>query len=83
MELEDKEYPYLLVLEEKANESGGLYAAVSADTIAKALNKAGFNIKASMVELNDPIKEVGEREIQINLAHGFEAKITVKVKPKK
>jgi len=74
---------YSLTLEEQANESGGLYASVSADTIAKALKKAGFSIKAGMVDLPDPIKEIGKHKVKVNLPHGFEAKITVEVKTKK
>ncbi|MFH1142662.1 MAG: 50S ribosomal protein L9 [Candidatus Uhrbacteria bacterium] len=74
---------YLLVVEEKVNQSGVLYASVTADTIAKALNKAGFSIKANMVDLSDPIKEIGEHKVQLNLPYGFEAKITVEVKTKK
>jgi len=67
-----------LVLKEKVSESGKLYAAVTAKAIAKALKKAKFDIEDDMVEL-DPIKETGEREVTVNLPHGFEATIRVRI----
>jgi len=74
---------YLLVIEQQANETGGLYAGVSAEAIAQTLKKQGFQIDPSMVDLSEPIKEVGEHEVRLNLPHGFEVKITVEIKPKK
>lgn len=70
---------YELVLKEKVSDGGKLYAAVSPKTIAKALKKAGFEVDEAMVELKSPIKDVGEREVAINLPHGFEATITVRI----
>lgn len=74
---------YVLGIEERANESGGLYAAVSVDTISAALKKVGFKVDPSMVDLPEPIKEVGEHEVRLNLSHGLEAKVTVDVKENK
>lgn len=68
-----------LTLKEKVSEGGTLYAAVNAKTIAKALKKAGFDIEPEMVELVEPIKTTGSREITIHLAHGFEASINLHV----
>jgi large subunit ribosomal protein L9 len=74
---------YQLRLEEKANDSGGLYAAVTADTITKGLKKAGHEITPTMVSLKEPIKELGEHEVTLNLSHGFEAHISVEVSENK
>ncbi len=74
---------YLLQLEERANETGGLYAAVTMETVAAALKKAGFKIDPSMVDLPEPIKEVGEHEVRLKLPHGLEAKITVDIQENK
>ena len=74
---------YLLVLEELANESGGLYAAVTAESIVKGLKKAGHQIKPDMIDLKEPIKELGEHKVTLNLPHGFETQITVEVRSKK
>lgn len=72
-----------LKLAEKANDDGGLYAAVTAEVIAKALKKAKIDVAPEAVELMDPIKEVGEREVLVNLPHGFEATIRLIIEAKK
>ena len=74
---------YQLRLEEKTNESGGLYAAVTAESIAAGLKKAGHKITPAIVDLKEPIKEVGEYEVTLNLPHGFEARISVEITNKK
>ena len=82
-EMAKKLEAYQLRLQEKANDSGGLYAAVTADTIAKGLKKAGHEITSAMVDLQEPIKELGEHELTLNLPHGFEARISVEITYKK
>ncbi len=71
-----------LVLKEKTSEGGKLFAAVNAKAIASALKKAGFDVTDAMVGLDKPIKEAGERRVTVNLAHGFEAEIVLRVEPK-
>lgn len=73
---------YELILTEKASEEGTLYAAVGALQIAKALKKAGHEVDPESIALPEPIKEVGESELTINLPHGFEAKIKVIIETK-
>ncbi len=68
-----------LVIKEKVNEVGTLYAAVTPEKVAKALKKAKFEVTADMVELEPPIKEVGERRVSIALPQGFEAEITLRI----
>ncbi|MBI4837001.1 MAG: 50S ribosomal protein L9 [Candidatus Portnoybacteria bacterium] len=60
--------------------SGNLYAAVGPKQISQALKGKGFDIQKSQIGLSDdPIKEVGEREVVIEFPHGLEAKIRVNV----
>jgi large subunit ribosomal protein L9 len=68
-----------ITLKEKVSEKGTLYAAVTAETIAKALKKAKFDVTADMVELEPPMKEPGERRVSVSLPHGFEAEIVVRI----
>lgn len=68
-----------LVLKEKVNEVGTLYAAVTPEKVAKALKKAKFDVTSDMVELEPPMKEAGERRVSIALPQGFEAEITLRV----
>lgn len=70
-----------LVIREKASEGGVLYAAVTAKTVAAALKKAGYPVGEDAVEM-PPVKEPGERDVLVNLPHGFEAKIRIIVEAK-
>ena len=70
-----------LTVKEKANESGVLYAAVTAKTVAVLLKKNGFTVPEDAVEM-PPMKEPGEREAVVNLPHGFEATIKIIVEGK-
>ncbi|MBI2473745.1 50S ribosomal protein L9 [Candidatus Uhrbacteria bacterium] len=71
-----------LDLEEKVSESGVLYAAVSPKTIADALKKQGFKIDPDTIVIKTPLKELGEHTVSINLPHGFEAEIRVRIEEK-
>lgn len=72
-----------LIIKEKANEAGTFYAAVTKETVARALAKAGFkDIEPDMVGLGDPIKDAEERDVLINLPHGFEATIQLRTEAK-
>jgi large subunit ribosomal protein L9 len=63
----------------KVSEGGKLYAAVSAADVVGAVKEEGIKIDSEMVEFTEPIKETGSFEVIINLPHGFEAKLNVRV----
>ena len=71
-----------MLLKEKVSDGGTLYAAVNAKIIAQALTKKGFKVEENMVELNEPIKEITQQDVVINLPHGFEATVRVIVEAK-
>lgn len=73
---------YELTIEEKTNESGKLYASVTAKTIVSSFKKVGFKISEEMVMLDSPIKELGEKDVVINLGHGFEAEVKIIIEGK-
>lgn len=50
-----------------ANAEGHLFGSVSAQQIATSLNDEGFAVDAKMLQLADPIKEVGVYDIAIQL----------------
>jgi large subunit ribosomal protein L9 len=68
-----------LEVEAKVGKEGGLYASISETQITKALKTKGFNLKNSQIKIStgEPIKELGEREIIIEFAHGLEAKVKI------
>jgi large subunit ribosomal protein L9 len=66
----------------KASEEGRLYAAVTPAKIASELKAKGFEINVDQVLVPEPIKELGEYEVTLNLPHGLEAKITLIISSK-
>ena len=74
-ELHDKK----ITITAKASETGGLFAGIDAETIAHALNKE-FKLALSEenIELEKPIKEIGEYEIPVVVGEAH-AKIFLRI----
>ncbi len=68
-----------VAIKAKADASKKLYAAVKAEEIAEALKAKGFEVDKGNIVINEPIKEVGEFEVTLDLEHGLEARIGVTV----
>lgn len=68
-----------IIIKAKADPSQKLYAAIKAEAITDAVNASGFEITKEMVSIENPIKSLGDFEVIINLDHGLESKISVKV----
>ena len=66
----------------KANEDGGLYAAVKAGDVVKAVKEGGGKITPKQVKFKDPIKEVGAHQVTIEFKGGYEAEITLNIEVK-
>lgn len=62
----------------QAGEDGRLYGSVSAGDVAAAIQAEGVEVERSMIQLDTPIKAVGEHQIRVNL-HG-EVTATVKIR---
>ncbi len=73
---------YELMMEEKTSDGGTLYGAVTAKMIASGLKKAGFKVTEEMVKLSEPIKELGEKSLVVDLGLGFEAEVKVVIESK-
>jgi large subunit ribosomal protein L9 len=56
---------------------GMLFGSVNEKVIAKTLKAEGTNIKPENIKLTEPIKEMGDYDVQISLDHGLEANIRV------
>jgi large subunit ribosomal protein L9 len=59
----------------KVGEEGQLFESINNQKIADKLKEMGFDVKKSQVKLGDPIKELGEFPVSINLDHNLEAEI--------
>ncbi|MEX2145340.1 MAG: 50S ribosomal protein L9 [Candidatus Spechtbacterales bacterium] len=68
---------YELTMKDKASDEGKLYSSITADKISKALKKAGFNVPAKFIKLEDAIKRAGEYDIMLEFDHGLEAQVKV------
>jgi large subunit ribosomal protein L9 len=68
-----------IVLTEEVNEEGHLYGSVGNKEIAAKMEEAGFEIESGQIEIEEPIKTLGDHEILVKVGHGVEQKITITV----
>jgi len=65
-------------LKEKSSKQGVLYAAVTPQKVAEALQRRGYKLDPKQLIMK-PIKELGHHVVRVKFRHGFEAEITVDV----
>jgi large subunit ribosomal protein L9 len=65
----------------KAGENGALFGSVTSLDIAEALHKKGFEIDRRKVQLEEPIKQLGEIQVPVKLHREVTASIAVAVVP--
>ena len=63
----------------QAGQEGKLFGSVTKVDIAERLAEQGFEVDRRKIELPDPIKEVGEYEVEVRLHREVTAKIRAKV----
>jgi len=63
----------------KAGEQGTLFGSVTAMDVAEGLTAKGFNIDRRKIQLDPPLKLVGEYDVHIKLHREVTATIKVKV----
>ena len=68
-----------LTIEKQVGEEGKLFGSVTKKEIAEALEAKGFKVDKKQVVLEDPIKSVGEYQVEIKLPHGQSAQVKVEV----
>jgi large subunit ribosomal protein L9 len=56
-----------ITISAKANEEGHLFGSVTAAQIAQMLQAEGYKVEEKMVQLTDPVKELGVVEVPIQL----------------
>ena len=60
---------------------GKLFGSVNEKTIAKSFADENLKIEPKNVKIEEPIKEVGDYEVKLELDHGLEANIKVILVP--
>ena len=68
-----------LTISAKAGESDQLFGSVTAMDIAEALAVKGYNIDKRKVELEEPIKTIGEYQVPLRLHRDVTATVKVNV----
>ena len=74
-ELKDKSFTVKI----KAGQSGKVFGSVTGANIADALQAAGYNVDKKKVVLAQPIKNIGNYEVDLKLMEGNSTKIKVTV----
>jgi len=71
------------VMKVKTGEKDQLFESVNSSKIAELLNENGIDVDKKQVDLDEPIKELGDWRVKINFPHNLEAeiKITVAAEP--
>lgn len=63
----------------KQGENDKIFGSVTAQDIAQALANKGFEIDKRRIDLEQPIKAVGEFKIRLKLAEGIQAEINLTI----
>ena len=68
-----------IILPMKCGEAGRLYGAVTAMDVAAALEKAGYKVDKRGIALHQPIKALGDYEVDIRLHADVSAKVQLRI----
>ena len=70
-EIEEKSF----LLKVKAGDAGRIFGSVTAMDIAAELEKQGFKIDRRSIQLDSPLKTLGNHEVKVKLHHEVQASI--------
>ena len=66
-------------LTRKAGENDQLFGSVTSGDLAEGLKAQGFEIDKRRIQLDEPIKIIGEKAVSVKLVHGVTAEFKVVV----
>jgi len=61
----------------KVGDEGQMFESVNIQKISDALKEMGYEVQKSQISLENPIKELGEFPVKLNLDHNLEVEIKV------
>jgi large subunit ribosomal protein L9 len=68
-----------LTISQKAGENGQLFGSVTSADLAAALEKQGYTIERKKIQLEEPIKNVGDYKVAVKLHREVSVELTVHV----
>jgi large subunit ribosomal protein L9 len=74
----------VLEFRKKAGETGKLYGSLTSKEIAERIaQEIGREFDRKYIDLEEPIKDLGEHRVRVNLGRGVTATLTVNILPEK
>ncbi|MCP4647854.1 MAG: 50S ribosomal protein L9, partial [bacterium] len=70
-----------LVFAKKVTSKGNIYGSVSSTAIQQELKKLGHIIEKSMIKLEEPIRQLGDHQVEVDFGKEAIAQIKVTVEP--
>ena len=70
-----------ITIAQRAGDEGHLFGSVTSKDVADALERQSYTIDRRKIQLEDPIKQVGEYKVPIRLHREVTAEVTVNVVP--
>jgi len=68
-----------VTISQKAGENDQLFGSVTSKDVAEALEQKNFTIDRRKIQLDEPIKQLGEHKVAVRLHRDVTAEITVNV----
>ena len=68
-----------ITISQKAGENDQLFGSVTAKDIADALEAQGYSIDLRKIQLDDPIKQLGDHKVAVRLHRDVSTEVTVHV----
>jgi large subunit ribosomal protein L9 len=68
-----------VTIAQKAGENDQLFGSVTAKDVAEALERKNFTIDRRKIQLDEPIKQLGEHKVAVRLHRDVSTEITVNV----
>lgn len=70
-----------VTIQKRVGDNGHLFGSVTANDIADALEAKGVNVEKRRIELDHPIKSLGNHDVEVRLHREVTARIQVEVVP--
>lgn len=68
-----------VTIAQKAGENDQLFGSVTAKDVAEALEKLGYSIDRRKIQLEEPIKQLGDHKVPVRLHRAVTTEVTVVV----